>query len=194
MGGGHRRPECPTDPTTGCHRCVPWLGGLSHTSQGNHTMPGPGDQPGSAVTAGRTGLCPRPAVPPGREGMENQPFPPPEGDEASHGNWQAALGICPWLGPGFRGECSNTKSSLFGGVKERARGGENNLFRHSKHENKWKKISLVFHTRKQEDRILRLGGKCPRSPAWCLGTAARPSSQWPQVAGGRRRVAAWERP
>lgn len=80
---------------------------------------GPGDQPGGAVTAGRTGMCPRPAVPAGREGMENPPFPPPEG---ARGQPQQLAGGTRHLprgfGQGSMGKCAKTKSSLFGGVEE----------------------------------------------------------------------------
>lgn len=140
VGGGHSGLECPADPTTGCHCCVPHVAGEPYHA-------GPGDRPGGAVTAGRTGMCPRPAVPAGRKGMENQPFPPPEGARGQPRQLAGGTRHLPrGFGQGSMGKCAKTKSSVFGGVEDGAKGEKNNLLRRSKHENKWKMISLVFHT------------------------------------------------
>lgn len=71
------------------------------------------------------------------------------------------------------------------GVVEGFRGGKKKkktteFLRRSKHANKWKMISLVFHKSKQEDHVSKFGGKAPALLS-CLSPEASPSSQCPQV-------------
>lgn len=79
----------------------------------------------------------------------------------------------------------NKVDSLEGVVEGLRGGGKNNFLRHSKHANKWKMISLLFHKSKQEDHVSRFGGKAP-VPLSCLSPEASPSSQCPQVLKDRQ--------
>lgn len=75
----------------------------------------------------------------------------------------------------------NKVDSLEGVGEGLREGGEKpNFLRRSKHANKWKMISLVFHKSKQEDRVSRFGGKASALLS-CLSPEASPSSQCPQV-------------
>lgn len=113
-------------------------------------------------------MHPRPAVPPGKANWKVQKIShflhlkEPLRTAAATGRQHSASAPC--LGPGFHGEVLKNKVVSFWGAWEGARGEKNNLLRRSKHENKWKMISLVFHKSKQEDHVPRLGGKCPCSP------------------------------
>lgn len=70
------------------------------------------------------------------------------------------------------------------GVVEGLRGGrkkkKTKFLSRSKHANKWKMISLVFHKSKQEDHVSRFGGKAPALLS-CLGPEASPTSHCPLV-------------
>ena len=147
--------------------------------QGNHTTAEPRDWPGDTVTAGEDGHASQASCASGAgqlEGVENQPFPPPEGAP------EDSRSICPVAWPGFHREMRKTNSSLFWGAGEGAQREKNNLLRCSEHGSKWKMISPVFHKSQQEDRVPRLGGKCPcYVPAGCPSAG---SSPWAPVALG----------
>lgn len=147
--------ECPR-PHTGRHCRAPWLGAPRRTSWGGLS--------GRAVM-GKDGHAAWPAVPPG-------------GPLGGHPPASAHL-------PGRHGVLGGALGNkvVSGGSGGGGRGEENNLLRHSEHENKWKMISLGFRKSKQEDHVPRRGGKhpAPRSaPARRAGTGAggpRPQGQ-----------------
>lgn len=135
-------------------------------------------------------MCPRPAVPRGKANWKAWKISHflhlKEALRTAAATGRQHPASAPWLWPEFHGEMRKNKVSLFLGGGRQLGGEKNNLLRRSKHENKWKMISLVFHKSKQEDHIPRLGGKCPCFPllpgAWVLRPA--PGCQQPQVPEG----------
>lgn len=143
--------------------------------------------PTQAVTAGRPGWGRRAArhggalsggAVMGKDGHAAWPAVPPGGPLGGHPPASAHL---PRRHGVLGGALGNKVVS--GGSGGGGRGEENNLLRHSEHENKWKMISLGFRKSKQEDHVPRRGGKhpAPRSaPARRAGTGAggpRPRGQ-----------------
>lgn len=116
---------------------------------------------------GRPGARPRPAVPRGKANWKAWRIShflhlkEPLRTAAATGSRRSAS--APWLWPGFYGETLENKvvSFLGGGGARREK---DNLLRRSRHTNKWKMISLVFHKSKQEDHVPRLGGRCLGAP------------------------------
>ena len=166
-------------PSTGCHCAWGALAGSTESRRRGITPRlSPGNWPGDTVTAGEDGHSPRPAVPRGQA------------------NWKAwrishflhlkeplrtAAASAPWLGQGSTGKCGKQSRLSFGGQGRGLRE-KNNLPRRSEHGSKRKIISLVFHKSQQEDRVPKLGGKCPcYVPAGCPSVG---SSPWGPVALG----------
>lgn len=132
------------------------------------------------------GMCHRPAVPWRMGGKANWKawkishflhLKAPLRTVAATGRQHPAS--APWLWPKFHGEMLKNKVDSFEGVVVGARGEENNFLRRSKHENKWKMISLVFHKSKQEDHVSRFGGKAPALFS-CMSPEAAPAASCPR--------------